>query len=66
MAEHTFPYSEVYTDTARECRWRIKARNGKVLGDSGEGYADRPNVIAAVNHLNDVDWPLRVEAEAAE
>lgn len=29
---------EIYTDRKGEFRWRLKARNGKVVGDSGEGY----------------------------
>ena len=27
-----------YKDKQGEWRWRLKARNGKVLADSGEGY----------------------------
>jgi len=32
---------ELYEDTAGEHRWRLRHRNGNVLLDSGEGYADR-------------------------
>ena len=28
----------IYKDAAGEWRWRLKAANGKVLADSGEGY----------------------------
>ena len=27
-----------YRDANREWRWRLKARNGRYLADSGEGY----------------------------
>ena len=27
-----------YKDSSGEWRWRLKAANGKVLADSGEGY----------------------------
>lgn len=29
---------EFYADKAGEYRWRLRASNGKILGDSGEGY----------------------------
>jgi uncharacterized protein len=28
----------LYRDKHREWRWRLKAKNGRVLADSGEGY----------------------------
>jgi len=30
-------------------RWRVKARNGKIVADSGEGYAKRGNATRAWN-----------------
>jgi len=30
---------ESYTDAEGKFRWRIKANNGRVLADSGEGYS---------------------------
>lgn len=29
---------EIYRDKAGEWRWRLIARNGKIVADSGEGY----------------------------
>lgn len=29
---------EFYRDRAGEWRWRLKARNGRILADSAEGY----------------------------
>jgi uncharacterized protein YegP (UPF0339 family) len=37
----------VYRDAAGEWRWRLKARNGRVLGDSGEGYTRRASAVRA-------------------
>jgi uncharacterized protein YegP (UPF0339 family) len=34
-----------YRDDSGEWRWRMLARNGRVLADSGEGYK-RPGVCA--------------------
>lgn len=30
----------VYLDGNREWRWRLKASNGRIIADSGEGYAN--------------------------
>jgi uncharacterized protein YegP (UPF0339 family) len=32
---------EVYEDRAGKFRWRLRHRNGNILADSGQGYADR-------------------------
>jgi uncharacterized protein YegP (UPF0339 family) len=37
MFEHP-PRYEKYRDARGHWRWRIKARNGRILADSGEGY----------------------------
>lgn len=42
---------EIYKDAAGEFRWRLKARNGEPVADSGEGYVSRGNVARAVARL---------------
>ena len=32
---------ELYRDSVGEWRWRLRARNGEVVADSGEGYKRR-------------------------
>ena len=32
---------ELYRDAKGEWRWRLRARNGEVIAESGEGYARR-------------------------
>jgi len=32
---------EVYRDRADEWRWRLVARNGRIIADSGEGYTSK-------------------------
>jgi uncharacterized protein YegP (UPF0339 family) len=32
---------EIYRDRKREWRWRIKARNGRIIGASSEGFERR-------------------------
>ncbi len=42
---------EVYQDSSKEYRWRLKSANGQVIATGGEGYSSRAgceNGIAAV------------------
>jgi hypothetical protein len=32
---------ELYPDTRRDWRWRLRARNGRIVAVSGEGYRKR-------------------------
>lgn len=38
---------QVYEDHAGEYRWRLRAKNGRILADSGEGYTRRRRARAA-------------------
>lgn len=43
----------IYRDARGEWRWRLKARNGRIVADSGEGYVRKAgaiNAAAAVMH----------------
>lgn len=47
---------EIYKDRKKEWRWRLKARNGKIIAVSGEGYKRKRTsyniilkIIAAMN-----------------
>jgi uncharacterized protein YegP (UPF0339 family) len=42
---------EIYRSTDKEFRWRFLATNGRVLADSGEGYAKRSAAIRAVDRI---------------
>ncbi|MFB6093532.1 MAG: HVO_2922 family protein [Halanaeroarchaeum sp.] len=35
------PTFELYRDEADEWRWRLRASNGNVIADGGEGYASK-------------------------
>ncbi|WP_235853637.1 HVO_2922 family protein [Halosimplex salinum] len=60
---------EVYEDAGGEYRWRLVHRNGNIVADSGEGYADRSGVEDAVErvreYVGDADY-LRVDPAAFE
>ena len=42
---------EVYKDSKHEWRWRLIARNGRIVADSGEGYSRRAGAIRAAKAL---------------
>ena len=35
-------------DATGEWRWRLKASNGKIIADSGEGYKSKADCLAAI------------------
>jgi len=39
---------EVYRDRAQRFRWRLVAHNGRITGDSGQGYDSRSAAHRAV------------------
>lgn len=38
----------VYKDHKSEWRWRLKASNGAIIADSGEGYKNRQDCLHAI------------------
>ena len=39
---------ELYRDRADETRWRLRAANGRIIADSGEGYVDRDDALHGI------------------
>ncbi len=42
---------DVYRDTVGEWRWRLWAKNGKVVADSGEGYKRKAGAVRACDTI---------------
>ena len=42
---------EIYRDKKKEYRWRLVAKNGKTIADSGEGYKRRAGCMKAISSL---------------
>jgi uncharacterized protein len=36
---------DIYRDSRREWRWRLKASNGRIVADSGEGYRRKASAV---------------------
>lgn len=41
----------IYRDGRREWRWRLRASNGRIMTDSGEGYRRQVSVRKAVKRV---------------
>lgn len=46
----------IYKDKKGEWRWRIKAGNGRIMADSGEGYKRKRSLVDAMRKLDDFFW----------
>jgi uncharacterized protein YegP (UPF0339 family) len=44
---------ETYEDAKREYRWRLKAKNGQIIGASSEGYKAKADADHAVTLIKD-------------
>ena len=42
---------EKYIDIASEWRWRIRAANGRIMADSGEGYRNEGDCNNAIRSI---------------
>jgi uncharacterized protein YegP (UPF0339 family) len=40
-----------YKDAKGEWRWRLKATNGRILADSGEGYKNQQDCKDAIDRI---------------
>ena len=41
----------VYKDASGEWRWRLKAANGNIVADSGEGYSAKADCVAGIQSV---------------
>lgn len=42
---------QLYQDAAREWRWRLRAKNHRIIATSGEGYQKKTDCIDAIARL---------------
>ena len=45
---------EIYRDGRGEWRWRLRASNGRIVADSGEGYRRRASVYQAIGRVKSI------------
>ena|SRR3989338_8842671 len=51
---------EIYRDLRREYRWRLKASNGRITADSGEGYVSKTSVTTAIARFKSLIYSAQV------
>lgn len=44
---------EVYRDNADKYRWRLRADNGHVVADSGQGHKRRTDCMNGIEHVRE-------------
>lgn len=54
MAKKITGTCEFYRDAKAEWRWRLKAPNGLIVADSGEGYASKRGVKRAFHRVQEL------------
>jgi len=51
-----------YKDNKGEWRWRLKAANGRIVADSGEGYSSEQECLADIKRVKgSADAPVKKE-----
>ena len=51
MKEKRTSFFTIFTDRSGLFRWNFKAKNNKVIADSGEGYTTKQNAEKGMNAL---------------
>jgi len=46
-----FPQVEFYPDKSGDWRWRIRARNHRIIAEGGEGYETKAGCVRAYERL---------------
>jgi uncharacterized protein YegP (UPF0339 family) len=47
---------DIYQDKAGGWRWRLRARNGRIVAESGEGYSSKRKVLQACDRMWRYAW----------
>lgn len=51
---------EIYRDNNGEWRWRLVARNRRIIADSGEGYKRKGKAVSMVRKITQIPSPTIV------
>ena len=55
---------ELFEDAAGEYRWRLVAPNGRIVADSGEGYATRSNARRALERVRETAGEAAIDGNS--
>ena len=51
----------LYCDNANEWRWNLKAANGKIIADSGEGYKNKADALHGISLVKSTNVSTNIE-----
>jgi uncharacterized protein len=51
----------IYQDDRGECRWRLRAGNGRIVADSGEGYTKKDKCEHSIELVKEESPTAEVE-----
>jgi uncharacterized protein YegP (UPF0339 family) len=54
VAKHKQAKIVIYQDSSGEWRWRLVAKNGRIVADSAEGYSKLSNAERAASRFLDI------------
>lgn len=57
---------ELYRDKGKEYRWRLKAANGRIMADSGEGYTNKADCSAGIEWVKQNAPGAKVDDQTVE
>ena len=57
---------EVYQDKSGSWRWRLHARNNRIIADSAEGYVERRGAVRAAKGFRRTAVAVRLVVEGQE
>lgn len=46
----------IYKDKRKEWRWKLLARNGQIVAESGEGYKRKTSLYKALRGICNAPW----------
>jgi len=59
MYNYSYEYTgDLYVDKAKKWRWRLWARNGRLVADSGKGYRRKQTALRMFNRIFGTAWNL--------
>jgi len=52
---------EIYKDASGEFRWRLRAKNGRIIANSGDGYKNRADAEHAIGLVKNATSETTIE-----
>lgn len=64
MSKKRLAKFEIYPDNQGEQRWRLRAPNGHIIADSGEGYKTLAAVMKSIENVIEYSQHAQIEKQS--